>query len=141
MAVLGLLGVCPFYCSDSNVLTVDNFQKKMSARHAEHAVIGRKPVLEYVGQSLDEITFNIRLDAGLGTPPAVGLALLERMIQSGAGQILLLGSEYFGRFVITSIDQDRRYFNGVGVPRVVDCKISLKEVGSGGIKGLLDFFA
>lgn len=141
MAVLGLLGYCPFYCSDGRVLTFNNFQKKMSTRYAEHAVLGQKPTLEWVGQSLDEISFNIRLDAGLGTPPAVGLALLERMVESGTGQILLIGTEYFGRFVITSIDQDRRFFTGNGVPRVVDCKLNLKEVGSGGIAGLLDFFA
>lgn len=138
MAVLGMLGYCPFYCSDARVLTVDGFKKKMSARFAEHAVLGRKPVLEYVGPSLDEISFTIRLDAGLGTPPNVALAVLERMVESGDGYLLLLGAEYYGRFVIESIDQDRKNFSGHGVPSVVICSLSLKETAAGGVAGIMD---
>ncbi len=141
MAFLGALGLCPFVCSDKRVLTPHSLSKKVSARIAEHAVIGQKPTLEYVGPSADTVSMNIRLDAGLGVPPSTALPLLERMVESGSPFPLVIGTDYFGQFVIESVDEERRYHTGAGVCRVAEVKIELKEAGSGGISGLLSLFA
>lgn len=145
MGMIGLLGTgqlgVPFVCSDSRVLTFSQLTKKKAARFASHAVIGQKPVLEYVGPDTDTITMRIRLDAMLGVPPSVGLMALERMVASGQPHLLLIGMEYHGQFVITSLDVDNRHFTGSGVARIADVQIELKEVADGGITGLLSLFA
>ena len=141
MAVVGLFGVVPFVCSDSRVLTFSNLSKKKGARFVSHDVIGQKPVLEYIGPESDSISMTVRLDAGLGVPPSVGLMIFERMIETGAANLLLIGTEYHGQFVMTSMDVDRRFFTNTGAARVADVKLELKEASSGGIEGLLSLFA
>lgn len=64
-SALGLLGVIPFVCSSSVVMTFKDLQVERSDRWATHEVIGQKPKLEYIGpQLLPSQFFN---SAELGT--------------------------------------------------------------------------
>ncbi len=138
MAILGILGTLPFVCSSERVLTFKDLSKQTKTRWATHEVIGRKPVVEYIGPDADTISLTIRLDASLGMAPAAGLLLLQAMQESGNSHILIIGGEHFGRFVIESIDEDRKYHTGQGIPLVAEAKLKLKEASSGGILSLID---
>ncbi|WP_282163915.1 phage tail protein, partial [Turicimonas muris] len=81
--MVGLLGPVPFFCSDAKVFTIKSVRRERASRYAEHAVIGRKPVLEYVGEDSDRVNFTIRFDSNLGIPPDVGLPMLAK-IREGA---------------------------------------------------------
>ena len=138
MSVLGILGTCPFVCSSDRVLTFNDLNRKTKTRWATHEVIGRKPVVEYIGPDADTISMAIRLDAMMNMAPATWLNLLQTMQESGSSHILIIGGEYFGRFVIESIDEERKYHTGGGIPIVAEAKLSLKEASSGGILSLID---
>ncbi len=125
--VVGILGTLPFVCSSSIVLTFKDLSREVSARWAHHEVIGRKPVHEWVGDNAQRVTFKIRFDSSLNSPPALGLLLLRKMLESHEPQRLLLGPEYMGKFILESISEERRFHTGLGVCQVAEASITLTE--------------
>ncbi len=125
--VTGLLGVVPFVCSSNVVLTFQGVSRELSTRFAHHDVIGRKPVHEWVGDDANKVSFKIRFDSSLNSPPVAGLFLLKKMMETHQPQRLLLGPEYMGKFIIESISEERRFHTGLGVCQVAEATISLTE--------------
>ena len=74
--VTGLLGTLPFVCSSNIVNTFKDVNRELATKYARHDVIGRKPVLEWIGEEPDMISFKIRFDSSLNSPPESGLFLL-----------------------------------------------------------------
>jgi len=129
MGVVGTFGTLPFVCSSVFVLTFNGLSRELSVRWAQHDVIGTKPVLEYIGPDLASISMSIRFDSTLGLAPLMGLKKLKGMLEDGTAHVLVIGGEYFGRFVMESISEERRHHTGFGVCQVAEAKISLKECG------------
>ena len=129
MGVIGTFGTLPFVCSSVFVLTFSGLSRELSVRWAQHDVIGAKPVLEYIGSDLDSVSMSIRFDSTLGLAPLLGLKKLKGMLEDGSARALIIGGEYFGRFVMESISEERRHHTGFGVCQVAEAKISLKECG------------
>lgn len=77
--VTGLFGTLPFVCSSNIVNTFKDVNRDLATKYARHDVIGRKPVLEWIGEESDKISFKIRFDSSLNSPPEAGLFLLKRM--------------------------------------------------------------
>lgn len=102
---LGMIGTLPFVCSHEKVMTFSNLQTEQSVRYATHEVIGKKPVLEFIGESLSRVSFQIRFDSTLGFPPNIGLLALRTMMRGGTAKRLLIGPEYMGKYVIESISE------------------------------------
>ena len=92
-------------------------------------MIGRKPVLEWIGEEPDMISFKIRFDSSLNSPPETGLFLLKQMLDSHKPQRLLLGPRYMGKFVLESISEERRFHTGLGACQIAEATISLTECG------------
>ena len=126
----GLLGKIPFSCSDSRVLTFQKLQVQKSARYASHDIIGQKPVNEYVGPSMTTLSFTIQLRAQLGSHPLVYINMLQDILDSGEAQRLILGSEYFGKYVLESYSEDRKIYTGLGVCVGADVSVSLREAAA-----------
>lgn len=127
--VTGLLGTLPFVCSSNIVNTFKDVNRELTTKYARHDVIGRKPVLEWIGEEPDRISFKIRFDSSLNSPPETGLLLLKRMLDSHKAQRLLLGPRYMGKFVLESISEERRFHTGLGVCQIAEATISLTECG------------
>lgn len=125
--VLGVFGAVPFVCAFDKVFTFKDLQRTESVRLAKHEVIGRKPVLEFVGQELDRVSLKVRFDTSLNIPPLVGLMMLKNMMEAHEPHILLIGGEYFGRFVIESVTESRRFHTGAGICMVAEAAIELTE--------------
>lgn len=125
--VIGALGSLPFVCAYGKVLTFNDLSRDLSVRWARHDVIGKKPVLEWVGEDLMTVTIKIRFDTSLGVPPLIGLDHLKRMINNREVKTLVIGGEYFGRFVIESISEDRKFHTGAGVCTVAEATVNLIE--------------
>ena len=129
MGVIGTFGSLPFVCSSACVLTFNGLSRELSVRWAQHDVIGAKPVMEYIGPDLASISMTIRFDSTLGLAPLLGLKKLKAMLEDGTARALIIGGEYFGRFVIESVSEERRHHTGFGVCQVAEAKINLKECG------------
>lgn len=125
--VVGLLGQLPFICSRNLVLTFNSLSREHSVRWAKHDVIGKKPVIEFVGEELSKVSMTIRFDKSLGVPPTVGLDRLQRMLENKKYKTLIIGGEYLGRYVIESISETRKFHDGAGVCIVAEASISLLE--------------
>lgn len=127
--VTGLFGTLPFVCSSNIVNTFKDVNRELTTKYGRHDVIGRKPVLEWIGEEPDRISFKIRFDSSLNSPPETGLLLLKRMLDSHKAQRLLLGPRYMGKFVLESISEERRFHTGLGVCQIAEATISLTECG------------
>ena len=124
---LGMIGTLPFVCSHEKVMTFSNLQTEQSVRYATHEVTGKKPVLEFIGENLSRVSFQIRFDSTLGFPPNIGLLALRTMMRDGTAKRLLIGPEYMGKYVIESISEERKFHTGAGVCSVAVATISLME--------------
>lgn len=128
-SLIGSIGQLPFVCSSEKVLTFNNLTKEKSVRWAQHDVLGKKPVLEFVGYDLSSVSFSIRLDVSLGVLPEKGLQRLEKMMENRQYKTLIIGNEYLGRYIIENISETRKYHNGNGVCLVAEATLKLKEWG------------
>lgn len=127
MGRLGSLGELPFVCSQDKVRTFNELSRDLEARWAQHDVIGKKPVLEYVGPGLMSASLKIRFDVSLGIAPEEGLDRLKRMMENKLYKTLVIGDEILGRYVIESISEERKFHAGDGLCLVAEATINLKE--------------
>lgn len=127
LGVIGTLGELPFICSHGKVLTFSGLSRDLSVRWAQHDVIGKKPVLEWIGEELANVTLTIRFDVSLGSPPKEGLLGLKNMMTSRKDHMLIVGGDFLGRYVIESISEERKFHTGAGECQVAEATIALKE--------------
>lgn len=85
-----------FETSDARVLTFGNLQRTVASKWANHALIGRKAKSEYLGMELDQISFDIKLNAALGVRPRAVLQAIEDMIAAASAEILIIGDAPIG---------------------------------------------
>ena len=126
-AAIGALGSLAFICSRKKVLTFNNLQRNLAARWAKHDLIGRKPLLEYVGPDLMTVSLSVRFDRSLNLPPEAGLLHLRKMLENGLKKTLVIGDEYLGRYVIDSISEERKFYDGRGFCIIAVAEINLTE--------------
>lgn len=126
-SALGVFGLIPFVCSSSAVLTFRNLNVERSDRWATHDVVGGKPKLEYLGPNLLQISFDIQLNSSLGVMPIASLIALKELMELHEPQRLLIGFDYFGKFVIEAMSERRKHHNGLGICISADVTLSLRE--------------
>lgn len=103
---VGSLGDVQFVCSSKEVMTFDDYKRKTAARFAEHKLIGRAPLLEFLGEDLDEISFKIKLVRTLGVKPEKAAEELRDLCLRGSAEFLIIGGEVIGLFCVESIDEE-----------------------------------
>ena len=126
-SVIGLLGSLSFSATESLVLTFRDLQIERSERWTTHEVIGRKPILEHIGPQLKTVSFTIPLNSFFCRSTLGALKLLEEMAESKEPQRLIVGPDYFGKFVIESISETRSHHTNLGIPVAASVTINLKE--------------
>lgn len=126
-SALGLLGMIPFVCSSSVVMTFKDLQVERSDRWATHEVIGQKPKLEYIGPQLLQVSFSIHLNSALGVTPLAALVALREMMELHEPQRLMIGPDYMGKFIIESMSENRKHHSGLGICVSADVTINLRE--------------
>lgn len=101
---IGALGPIVFEVSDKTVLTFNGMTRDVSGRWVEHEVMGVKPKPEFLGPGNQKITLPITVSASLGVKPRKMLELVERMVESGDAEYLILKCRPVGRhpFRLTS---------------------------------------
>ncbi|MBR4371361.1 MAG: phage tail protein [Victivallales bacterium] len=129
--LVGIFGALPFTCSAGFVQTFSRFSRTLGEKWAKHQIIGGKPVLEWTGSEAASITLTVRLDASLGLPPSAGMLMLKAMLESHDAYSLVIGTDYFGKFVLEGIEEDRRHFTGAGICLVDEVSLKLTEHSRG----------
>jgi phage protein U len=108
VAKIGNLGKSiVFSTSDKKIFTFKNFKQTVSGRWAEHERILKKPRAEFLGAGLRKITFDINLNVQLGIKPRKILKTMEKMVESGTAEKLVIGGHKVGKnkWRITSISE------------------------------------
>ena len=129
--MIGSFGKIVFEVSTTRVRTFDGFARKGSAAFAEHGVLDGKPRLQHTGSVLDQISFTMRLDIGLGTNPAEEIEKLRMIKDRGNEQKLIIGGKVLGDFVMISLDETWTRLDGKGRLITAHVNIELKEFFNG----------
>lgn len=127
--LIGFLGGTPFVVSSPYIYTFDNYTRNSAGRWAKHDLVGKKPVLEFIGPDVEEITYNMQLRADHGLNPRTELSKLRRERDQGTVLPLILGGHVIGsgRWVIKSIGEKVTSWTGNGQPLAVTVDINLCE--------------
>lgn len=127
--VVGAFGEIVFEVSALRVLTFDGFKRDVKAKYAEHSIIGRPAVLEFVSRELEEISLTIKLISSLGVNPAEEALKLREICQSGEPNFLIIGNTVYGEneFVITDISESVIRWTGGGEIMTNQLEVKFKE--------------
>ena len=126
---LGSFGDVVFEASSKTVRTIDNLSRNTKARLAKHDIIGKKPVMEFLGPDGDEISFDMHLSIYLGINPAEEADKLRKMCEKGKAAELILGNRPIGDglWVIESVSESDDAIDNLGNVLVSTVKVNLKE--------------
>ncbi|KWV78629.1 MULTISPECIES: phage tail protein [Pseudomonas] len=106
---------------------ISGMEQTGSADWAEHARIQGKPLLEWIGEGLDEINLTIELHPLLGDP-AERLRLLREAKSRHEPLALVMGSgEYIGPYVVTRVSNTIRRATAVGQVVASTVQVGLRE--------------
>lgn len=131
--MIGLLGTSIFMTSSRRLFTIRDMSREADPRIEEHQVIGQKAKLEFVAPGLETITFSIRLDMGYGVIPEVELKRLRESRDKGEILPFILGGKYIGDFIITSLKEQPKVQDRLGISRLSEVEVSIKEAGKNGL--------
>lgn len=129
--MLGRFGSLNFICTSKKVQTFSGLSRSHDIRYAPHDLIGKMPMLEFVGYGLYKTKFSMRFDMTLGVKPSACLAKLQRMMENKQYKWLVVGEEFLGRYVIESIEEDFKTFAGDGTLIVAEVSLNLIEWSRG----------
>lgn len=137
---VGTLGGISFYvASCKSCLTFDNLKMSAKARTSMHEVIGKKPLLEFIGPDAQELSLTIQLREWMGVNPLRSYEALRGYVESGEAIRFVVGGKPVGKtkWVIESVSGSANAYNG-GQITSMDVDLTLKEyVESGTSGGLL----
>lgn len=96
----------------------------IEANYVQHALIDNKPRLQRVGTNLEEINATIRLHTAFCVPENE-LSKLYAMLEGSETQTLTNSAgDYFGKYVVTSIQLTWNKTYGDG--RIIECEAAIK---------------
>ena len=117
------LGEIPFEVLGSP----EGFESSRSYDFAELRVVESKPRLQWVGNDLERLKFELRLHSSF-TNPAAKLALLRSTAAAHLALPLVFGNGGFrGFFVIESIAMRSQQLSAHGAPIAITAALALKE--------------
>ena len=128
--MIGTLGrKIVFEVSDDWVLTFNSMSREVSGRWTKHEVLGVKPKAEFLGPGCQTVNMTIHLSAALGVKPRRILDTVERMVESGSAEYLVIGGRLVGRrpFCITGSSEEWNTVYSRGELAKATLTISLEE--------------
>ena len=129
MARIGSFGDLVFSVSDKTVRTFDSMSWDFSADYATHDRHIKADLLEYIGPSIETISFSMVFSVFLGVNPLKEIRRLHNMVQSGYAQRLIIGGNVYGtyKWVMQKGTVDLRRFDRQGELWAATAKVTLKE--------------
>lgn len=133
--MLGAIGngdmedVILFEVSDEKILTFQNFVRSNSVRFSKNDVLLKKPVNQFIGPELDDISFDIKLMAEFGVNPVEEMNKLIILQRDGALVSIFVGNMAFGmyRWVIKSLTNTFENIDNKGNVLSITTNLGLQE--------------
>ena len=127
--MIGSLGSVVFEVSTERVRTFRDLQIQRSAKYSEHAIHGRKGLLEFTGLSPASMSLSVRLDAGLGVNPKEELNTLHDVLTKHQAVPFILDGEPQGDglWVLEGLDEKHEIVDNHGTSIAVEVSLKLKE--------------
>lgn len=127
--IVGSLGEVIFQCSSFYTKTIDKLSKNISINWIEHKLIGNKPKLQFNGAELDQIKFNIHLNAAWNVNPLAAAKELEVYAKQGKVLKFFLGAKKIGngKYVISNISEEHKAYSAIGTVTKIELSLELKE--------------
>lgn len=118
-----------FETSDRKILNFTKMQRIVKGRWASHSRLGKKPKKQFLGPDADQLTFSITLNAEHGVQPRKTIENIEKLIQTGKPQTVVIGSKKVGanKYAITEISEDWDTILNRGEVVKITCDITLEE--------------
>lgn len=126
---VGSLGDVVFEVSSDKVRTFHDLQMQRKANYAEHAIHGRKALLEFTGLAPLTASMQIELLASLGVVPKDELAALAEILTKHEAIPFILDGEPQGDnlWVLENISGSYSVLNNKGEPISISVTLNLKE--------------
>lgn len=130
MSVIGTLGQkIVFEVSDQKAMLLQSMTREVKGRWTTHETMGTKPKAEYLGPDNQSVSFTIYLSSNLGIRPRKVLEEIERAVEAGTAEYLVIGGKPVGnnpfRIMSSSEAWDKIYNGGELAKATVN--ISLEE--------------
>ncbi|ABO49752.1 conserved hypothetical protein [Desulforamulus reducens MI-1] len=127
--MIGVFGDVVFEVSSRRIRTFDDFSRSITSRWEDHNIVGRKPMPEFVGPTLDTVSFSMRFDAHFGVNPRSEMDKLLIMCRSGEAETLIIGGKPLGvyKWVITDVKQSWSVVDNKGNVIIGVVDVTLKE--------------
>ena len=105
----------------------DGLETRFGAEYAEHALIARKPRLQFVGDKLDEVRIDLVFHSSYCDPEGELVRLRNALAGHEALSLVLGNGDYKGRFVITNLTATGRHTDATGTLLAVEAGVDLRE--------------
>lgn len=136
MANIGTLGNVVFEVSSELIRTFDDYTRKSTARLAAHEIIGQKPVLEFLGPAIEEISITIKLSAFCGVSPEKEANELRRICETGEIVNFIINGTPVStnKWLIESVEEAAKAYDSKGNILTAEVRLVLKEYVIGEIR-------
>jgi hypothetical protein len=124
---VGCLGNIPFEVSDRRIRTISNFSLSGSASYALHQRAGGKDLPELTGIGLDTATIEMHISSYLGVNPRNEVKKLRKAKNSGRVMRLVIGNDYYGKYVITDFQETAIAYDRKAGVSVATLSVNLME--------------
>ena len=126
---VGSMGDIPFVVSYGKIRTFSDYGRSGSGRWAKHDLIGRKPVMEFLGPDVEKVSMKIQLRTDHGINPENELGRLRKMRDTGAVFPFILGGAPVSDnyWLLEDIGENVSYWRAGGKILSVSVDITLTE--------------
>lgn len=126
---VGSMGDIPFVVTYGKIRTFSDYGRSGSGRWAKHDLIGRKPVMEFLGPDVEKVSMKIQLRTDHGINPESKLGRLRKMRDTGAVFPFILGGAPVSDnyWLLEDIGENVSYWRAGGKILSVSVDITLTE--------------
>ena len=115
--------------SETKIFTFHDFERRTTARTASHDLINRATLLEYIGEDLEKLTFDIKLVRSLGVDIEAETERIREYVKEGHADFFVLGGEVLGNYqwVITNMRERLEVVDTFGRVQVSELELTLES--------------
>ena len=126
---VGSMGDIPFVVTYGKIRTFSDYGRSGSGRWAKHDLIGRKPVMEFLGPDVEKVSMKIQLRTDHGINPERELVRLRKKRDTGAVFPFILGGAPVSDnyWLLEDIGENVSYWRAGGKILSVSVDITLTE--------------
>ena len=126
---VGSMGDIPFVVTYDKIRTFSDYGRSGSGRWVKHDLIGRKPVMEFLGPDVEKVSMKIQLRTDHGINPESELGRLRKMRDTGAVFPFILGGAPVSDnyWLLEDIGENVSYWRAGGKILSVSVDITLTE--------------